>query len=273
MLLKQLYIPIFKINFKFLIFRLISKIIIFIFFIDKNYRFSNSFQQILSTAQKINFRNKVYSFKDGNERLYWRHTTQFKEEIGLCNWIDTFNKKDIFCDIGSNVGMFTIYAAKKKILTYSIEPHPSNLDKLHWNIFLNNVSNFVIVMPITLFNKNGCANFCFRDLTSGVAKNFLGKSKNSKINFKYLFFNFDEIIKKSKIKFPNKVKIDVDGNELEILYGMKNTLKIIDEIYIEMYTFKKKNSNYNKIINFLKKNKFEVTKKFEENYIFKKNIK
>ena len=271
MLIKQLYLPLLKIDFKFLIFRLISKIIIFIFFIDKNSRFSNSFQQILSTAQKINFRNKEYFFKDGHERLYWRHTTQFKEEVGLCNWIDTFNKKDIFCDIGSNVGMFTIYAAKKKIFTYSVEPHPSNLDKLHWNIFFNNVSNFVIVMPIALFSKNGCDKFCIRDLTPGVAKNFLGKSKNYKINFKYLFFSFDEIIKKSKIKFPNKVKIDVDGNELEILYGMKNALKIIDEIYIEMYASGKKRSDYNKIINLLKKNKFEVKKKFEENYIFKKN--
>ena len=40
----------------------------------------------------------------------------FHNEINLCNWIDTFKKKDIFCDIGSNVGMFSIYAAKKNMI-------------------------------------------------------------------------------------------------------------------------------------------------------------
>ena len=270
MLIKQLYLPTLKINYLNFFLRFISKIIILIFFIDKNSRFSNTFQQILSTYQKINFRNKDYFFKDGHERLFWRHTTQFNEEIGLCNWIDTFNKKDIFCDIGSNIGMFTIYAAKKNILTYSIEPHPSNLDLLHWNIFLNKVSNKVTVMPFALFSKTGHGKFYVRDLTPGVAKNFIGKSKKSKLNFNYLFFNFDEIIKKNKIKFPTKVKIDVDGNELEILYGMENALKVIDEIYIEMYESGRKRSYYHQIINYLKKKKFLIKEKIHENYIFKK---
>ena len=117
MLIKQLYKPNIKINKINYFFRSISKFIITFFLIDKIKRFSNSFQQTLNTYLKINFRNKIYYFKDGHERLYWRYKTQFYEEKELCDWIDTFEKKDIFCDIGSNVGMFSVYAAKKKILT------------------------------------------------------------------------------------------------------------------------------------------------------------
>ena len=88
--------------------------IIKFFFIDKISKFSNSFQQTLQTTYKLKFRGKNYFFKDGNERLLWRYKTQFYAENNLCNWIDTFKKNDVFYDIGSNVGMFTIYAAKKK---------------------------------------------------------------------------------------------------------------------------------------------------------------
>ena len=114
MLIKQLYKPnlkIKKINF---FFRFISLVIVKFFFIDKISIFSNSFQQTLQTSYKLKFRGKNYFFKDGNERLLWRYKTQFYAENNLCNWIDTFKKNDVFYDIGSNVGMFTIYAAKKK---------------------------------------------------------------------------------------------------------------------------------------------------------------
>lgn len=275
MLLKQLYKPdqkICKTNF---FFRFISKLIISIFLINKIKRFSNSFQQILKTYLEIKFRNKSYYFKDGHERLYWRYKTQFFEEKELCNWIDTFKKKDIFCDIGSNVGMFSIYAAKKNVLTYSIEPHPSNLDYLYWNIYLNNLMKKIIVFPLALNKNSKLTNFMIRDLTPGVAKNYLEENiKNSKkINFKFLSFSFDEIIKNYNLKYPTKIKLDVDGNEFEILKGMNLCLNYVDEIYIEMMQDKKNYLNNKKIINFLKKRNFFINEKYKENYLFKKKYK
>ena len=76
------------------------------------------------------------------------------------------------------------FMQKKKILTYSFEPHPSNVEILYWNIFLNNLKKYIIVIPIALYDKNLLLNFDLRDLTGGVAKNTLNKKKNKKI---YLF--------------------------------------------------------------------------------------
>ncbi|MDC1003219.1 FkbM family methyltransferase, partial [Candidatus Pelagibacter sp.] len=216
--------------------------------------------------------NKIYYFKDGHERLYWRYKTQFYEEKELCDWIDTFEKKDIFCDIGSNVGMFSVYAAKKKILTYSIEPHPSNIDFLYWNAYLNNVTRNIIVMPLALSKNSILTNFIVRDMTPGVARNYLKEKvkKTKLIKFKFLGISFDEIIKIYKLKYPTKIKLDVDGNELDILKGMNKSLNQINELYIEMIQDKKKVNNYNQIMNLLKKKKFIVYKKGKENFIFKK---
>ena len=53
-------------------------------------------------------------------------------------------------------------------------------------------------------------------------------------------------------------KLDVDGNEFEILKGMNLCLNYADEIYIEMIQDKKNHLNYSKIINFLKKNFYDL---------------
>ena len=268
MLIKQLYNPVLKINKINFFFRFISTLIIKFFFIDKISVFSNSFQQTLNTYITKKYRGQNYYFKDGNERLLWRYKTQFNVESELCNWIDTFTKKDIFYDIGSNVGMFTIYSAKKKILTYSFEPHPSNVKILYWNIFLNNLMNYVIVLPIALYNKKSLLNFELRDLNGGVAKNTLTEKK--KISINTLSYDLDSLIDERGLRKPTKLKLDVDGNEMKILKGMKKNLVNVREIYIELLVGKKKNKDYSKILSFLKKNNFKIFKVFNENYLFRK---
>jgi FkbM family methyltransferase len=271
MLIKQQYNPTIKISKINFFFRVLSLLIIKIFFIDKIKKFSNSFQQLLITKIKIIYKNKIFFFRDGHERLFWRYTTQFIEEKKLCDWIDTFQKKDIFLDIGSNVGMFSIYAASKDILTYAVEPHPSNLEYLYWNIYLNNLNKKVLVFPNALGNQEKVGKFSCRDLTPGVAQNqILSVKQHSKINFLCPIISFDKIIEIYKLKKPNKVKIDVDGVEFQILKGMSKTLNRVDEIYIEMLSEKKKNKSYYKILKLLKKYDFHIKNKHSENYIFKK---
>ena len=160
---------------------------------------------------------------------------------------------------------------KKKILTYSFEPHPSNVEILYWNIFLNNLKNYIIVIPIALYDKNLLLNFDLRDLTGGVAKNTLNKKKKQKnLSFFTLSYGLDSLITERSLKKPTKIKIDVDGNEMKILKGMKKYLVSVKEIYIEMLVGKKKQKNYNEIVKFLNNNNFIIYKKFNENYIFKK---
>jgi len=229
---------------------------------------------LLITKIKIKYKNKIFFFRDGHERLFWRYTTQFKEEKKLCDWIDTFKKKDIFLDIGANVGMLAVYAAKKKILAYAVEPHPSNLDYLYWNIHLNNLNKKIQVFPYALGNKIKIQNFYCRDLTPGVAENQISKNiKSSKISFSYPIITFDKIMELYKLKIPNKIKIDVDGIEFLILKGMKKILNYVDEVYIEMHSEKKRGGINLKIIKLLKKYNLHIKKDCNlRDFIFKKKI-
>ena len=56
----------------------------------------------------------------------WRARTLLTKEPETIEWINTFSDKDVFWDIGANVGVYTLYAALRNIAVLSFEPSPSN---------------------------------------------------------------------------------------------------------------------------------------------------
>jgi FkbM family methyltransferase len=275
-LISQFYRPS-GISKKIYFYRFISGIIIKFLQLDRFLSFSNTFQQKLKTYQVIKIENHKLKFIDGNERLNIFYQTQFFIEKDLTKWIFSMEKNDVFYDIGSNVGIFTCLAGKKKIKTFSFECMHSNLNHLAFNIKLNNVEKYVVVLPFMLSRKNSLEILQHRDLTPGTAKNEIRDDKNiynnntkSVLNLKMPAYSLDSIQKELKLPFPSKIKIDVDGAEYQILLGMKNILKKTAEIMIELdgreqFTDKCLNES-----EFVKNLKFQGMK---ENYHSKKSSK
>ena len=108
--------------------------------------------------------------------------------------------------------------------------------------------------------------------------NFEGKKLNYKQNYRLLGLSIDFLIKNKIVEYPNYIKIDVDGNEHNILKGADDCLKSsklksilieINENYEEQYKivtdimkkynfslrYKKRNEilykNYSKIYNYI----------------------
>ena len=76
----------------------------------------------------------------------------FKKEPETLQWIDNFKKEEkiIFWDIGSNIGLYTIYAAAiiDNIEVISFEPSTSNLRVLSRNISINHLENKIKIFQI-----------------------------------------------------------------------------------------------------------------------------
>lgn len=281
------------------IFRALADFIIYILLLKYLDFFRNIVLQKLSSFNMIKINLIKIFLKDGNERLYLFNKVSFVVEKDLINWIDSFRNKDVFYDIGSNVGMFSIYAAKKKKLNVvCFEPHYANCETFLYNVRLNNVEKNIILFPLLLSNKIKISKFSLRDLTPSAAKNEIthAKSKyiigenvntNSKskkkrnsesildsaLTINALTDTLDNIINKYKLLRPTKVKIDVDGAEFIILNGFRGNLRYVSEIMIEMYErdvdyfkcykdFKDKNIETSKI-----KNDYFLGNKIEENFI------
>ena len=189
-----------------------------------------------------------------NQVIKWRVNTLYTKEPETLEWIDSFKnyneKPIIFWDIGSNIGLYSIYAAciHKNILIYSFEPSTSNLRVLSRNISINNLSDKIHIAQFPLGKKNfQFSNINEQEFKEGWSMNSYGKStdyegKKFKPEQKYKIFglNIDYLIKNKIIEVPHYIKIDVDGIEDEILMGGINSLndKNLRSISVEL------NENY-----------------------------
>ena len=170
-----------------------------------------------------------------------------------------FKKKNIiYVDIGTNEGNFLDFLSSfcnfKKIICF--EPIKELTDKID----IKKYSNKILIYNVALSNKNSIKNFYQYDISSQSSlyqQNNLFKSlKKLKKKFKVKTIKFDDKFKNYRnIDF---CKIDVQGEELNVLQGMKKNLinKKVKLIKIEISfieRYKGSKSNFLNIINYLDK--------------------
>ena len=221
-------------------------------------------------SKKINhvriIKNKKLLFYVPNNLTDYRVKTFFSKEPDTIKWINSFKKNSLFLDIGSNIGLYSCYAAKiKNCNVISVEPSVFNLSLLAKNIFINNLQKKINILSNPLSDKLSKSDFNMIDISQGSALSSFSKlktfnGKNIKANFSYLTFGItlDYFFKLYKLKHPDYIKIDVDGIEHLILKGGSKSMKKCKSILIEINTTFRKQYNY--IQNFMIKNNFKLLK-------------
>ena len=256
----------------------LDRIIFFIFkknilFWLKDFIHEDSYKSINILGKKINFFIP-------NSLVDWRINTFYKKEPETLEWIDSFVKNDkiIFWDIGSNIGLYSIYNALKNTnsITIAFEPSTSNLRVLSRNVSINNLKDKILIMPIALTDKEnkilimqegkffegGALN------TFGENYNYEGKSFKSEMKYKILGTSINNLIENNVLEIPDYIKIDVDGIEHIILKGGDKFLsnKKIKSLLIEV------NENFEQqfeaVLNIMKKNGFKIIKKKNNESLF-----
>jgi len=263
-------------NFKIKLIRFIVFIIKKIFFLDNNNLFSNEFSQSLNISKKINFDGNLIEFRTGHGRLNWRVNSFFTEEPLMIEWLKNFTKNDIFLDIGANVGIYSLAALSKGSFVYCAELDPKNLSILFENIYLNKFNDNSIIIPFALGDKKKISKIYYRDFSVGDALQSIDKESklpiiyNKKFNMNQLVFDLDQIFKEFNFNQPNKIKIDVDGNEDLVIKGGNNIISNCKEIYIEDNGLKddKLISDFLNQNNFIEHKKMEISKPIDDIKIY-----
>ena len=239
---------------------------IFLFLINyKIFRFF--FFSISSSVENyyIPSKKKELLFFCKNYLIKYRIDTLYTKEPETIEWIENFNKDDIFFDIGANIGLYSCYAAKKSIRTFSFEPSVFNLEILAKNININKLNNFITIVPISLFNKNLISNFNIQNLDHGSALSsfseeysYDGKSFDIKFYYQIPGITLDKFVEIYAIPQPNHIKIDVDGIEHLILEGSSEVLKKCNSILVEIN--EEFEIQYNNVKKILETNSFKLVK-------------
>ena len=159
--------------------------------------------------------------------------TFLTKEPDTIEWIQSFDDNMIFWDVGANIGIYSCFAAKeKRAKTYAFEPSMFNLKILSQNIFHNNLSKDVVIIPISLNEVSKIDDFNMSNTIAGGALSSFshrisedGKTFQPVFTYKTLGMSGNDLVQKLKIDKPNYIKIDVDGIEHLILEGGLKFLK------------------------------------------------
>tara|TARA_B100000242_G_scaffold157575_1_gene112584 strand:- start:1917 stop:2753 length:837 start_codon:yes stop_codon:yes gene_type:complete len=214
-----------------------------IFKIDRSLKLNDIFHSIISQRKKIvKLDNSNLSFYIPNQLILYRVKTFFSKEPEIIEWIDNFKKESVFYDVGANIGLYSCYASKKmNAKTFSFEPSVFNLENLSKNIYLNNLSDKITIIPNPLYTKKTISEMNMSNIDIGGALSTFkedyshdGKKIQTIFKFRVPGTTIDKFIEEYSLPYPDYLKIDVDGIEHLILQGANKTLKKIKSIFIEV---------------------------------------
>lgn len=172
------------------------------------------FEKYLCTFRGITLEVEPYETVDG--AVFFHPHIYDKEELDFIE--SNLNYNDIFIDLGSNIGVYSLVAAKKNSTgkVISIEADPYNYQKLIKNINLNNFRNVIAINKgvsdkpeILEFYINTTGN---RGGSSFKPNNFANKEK--------ILVQCDtllNILKSFNILNIDFLKLDIEGFEYKVL--------------------------------------------------------
>jgi FkbM family methyltransferase len=155
-----------------------------------------------------------------------RADTYATKEPETIEWLrENLRDGDVFYDVGANIGLYSLYAAKLRpaCRVFAFEPESHNFGNLCRNLLLNRVAN-VTPCFFPLSSREAFAPFYVYDLRPGGALHSLGRPSPLRdepplLTTGALTATIDALVSRHGLPAPDLIKLDVDGIEEQILDG------------------------------------------------------
>jgi FkbM family methyltransferase len=134
---------------------------------------------------------------------------------------------DVFCDIGANIGFFSLIAARlvgPRGQVYAFEPVPGNAAAIAEGARLNGLRT-IRVFPEAVGAATGRRELQLAHHIGGAALDSVEAPPDLKGRIDVDVTSLDDAIARRGLRPPTLVKIDVEGAEVEVLHGMRETLR------------------------------------------------
>lgn len=185
------------------------------------------------------------------------------EKEVLADLLSEISSDDTFYDVGANVGMYTCFVGQyiDSNHVFAFEPHPKNANRLNQNLTLNDIS--AKIKRHALSNKTGTAQLQVKESgETGVGSHSLSTDETVR-NINIETVRGDEIARKEQS--PTVLKIDVEGAEMDVLYGLEESISDCRVIYCEIHpdALPDFGSQPEDILDYLEDNGFKTETTFE----------
>ena len=180
---------------------------------DKVYikRLHNNFYMLLNPTEHI------------QQQLFWYG--YYEKEVGdLLKKI--LRQKDVFIDIGANIGYFSLLSAtiSPSAKVISFEPVKDLFQKIKENVSINDCKNIVAINAAVGETNEQRELFLSTPDNLGMSsfqqpENYAGRKENVEV------IAIDDWFKTSGLTKVDLIKLDIEGSELAALKGMRSVLE------------------------------------------------
>lgn len=134
---------------------------------------------------------------------------------------------DVFYDVGANIGFFTLIGARLVGPTgraVAFEPVPANAEAIRANAALNAIDNIQVLEKAAGAERRRDRLLLVEDLSWSHLES-RGWHPRTTLAVDIEVVTIDELVRAGEIPPPTLVKIDVEGSEVDVLAGMRETLE------------------------------------------------
>lgn len=165
--------------------------------------------------------------------LKWRVDTLFTKEPCTIDWIAQFQQDETLVDVGANVGMYTVWAAKTRgVRVYAFEPEAQNYALLNRNLVRNQLGAKVKAYCLALSDTAGFGELHLATLEAGGSLHsygervgFDGAPLQPKFSQGCVSARLDDLVRDGIVPQPDHLKVDVDGLEPRVMAGASQVLR------------------------------------------------
>lgn len=216
------------------------------------------FPWVLSRILKIKFRQKEVkiNFKDISFVFktfcceFTPYIEIYMKKIYECDPLFIASPGDIVIDAGAHIGIYSIRQAKRGARVYAFEPNPDVFVRLENNISLNSVRENIVPIRKALHSRTGNIEFSIDPDNTAAGKDISLERKKTTSNYIIAeSISLDDFMSSIECKCINILKIDIEGNEFELLQGATDSLKIVKKLVLECHS----QDNKRNIVNLLSK--------------------
>jgi FkbM family methyltransferase len=155
----------------------------------------------------------------------------YESEPETIRWLDRLPPGETLWDIGANIGVYALYAAKvRNLRVLAFEPSAASYAALVRNIEINELGDRVAAYCLAFDAQNRLDYLHMAHTEAGHSMHAFGRSANSDGAFTPAFhqavpgFAIDQFCTLFAPPPPDHIKLDVDGIESAILAGGADTL-------------------------------------------------
>ena len=173
------------------------------------------------------------SYHTPSSFLKWRVDSLFTKEPCTIEWIAGFAENDVLVDVGANVGMYSVWAAKTRgVRVFAFEPEAQNYGLLNRNIILNSLSGRVKAYCLALSDAAGYSELHLSEVKAGGSCHSLGEEvdfRHQPMRAAYsqgcISARLDDLVRQKVVPEPDHIKIDVDGFEPKVIAGAHDVIR------------------------------------------------